>query len=33
MPVVDGKRRFGPFELDERTGELRRDGTRVKLQG
>ncbi len=33
MPVVDGKRRFGPFELDARTGELRTDGTRVKLQG
>jgi TolB-like protein/DNA-binding winged helix-turn-helix (wHTH) protein len=25
-------RRFGRFELDERTGELRKDGLRVKLQ-
>jgi DNA-binding winged helix-turn-helix (wHTH) protein len=25
-------RRFGPFELDVRAGELRRDGQRVKLQ-
>ncbi len=24
--------RFGPFELDVRTGELRRDGTSLKLQ-
>ena len=24
--------RFGPFELDVETGELRRDGIRVKLQ-
>ncbi|MFP5208410.1 MAG: winged helix-turn-helix domain-containing protein [Acidobacteriota bacterium] len=33
MPVVDARIRFGPFELDSRTGELRTKGTRVKLQG
>src|ERR671915_451501 len=25
--------RFGPFELDRRTGELRKHGVRLKLQG
>jgi len=33
MPVVDTRKRFGPFELDLRTGELRTNGTRIKLQG
>jgi eukaryotic-like serine/threonine-protein kinase len=33
MPVIDAKKRFGPFDLDARTGELRSNGTRVKLQG
>jgi eukaryotic-like serine/threonine-protein kinase len=33
MPVVDAKKRFGPFELDARTGELRANGARIKLQG
>jgi len=33
MPVLDAKTRFGPFELDARTGELRSNGTRIKLQG
>jgi len=33
MPVPGAKKRFGPFELDSRTGELRTDGTRIKLQG
>jgi Tol biopolymer transport system component/DNA-binding winged helix-turn-helix (wHTH) protein len=33
MPIPGIKRRFGPFELDSRTGELRTNGTRIKLQG
>ena len=33
MPVPDAKKRFGPFELDSRSGELRTNGTRIKLQG
>jgi DNA-binding winged helix-turn-helix (wHTH) protein len=33
MPVLNAKTRFGPFELDSRSGELRTNGTRVKLQG
>ncbi len=33
MPVPGIKRRFGPFELDSRSGELRTNGTRIKLQG
>ena len=24
--------RFGPFEIDEKTGELRKDGTKIRLQ-
>src|SRR4051794_11909943 len=24
--------RFGPFEIDEKTGELRKDGTKIPLQ-
>ena len=33
-PTLGGERsfRFGPFELSEREGELRRNGTRIKLQ-
>ena len=31
MPSASRIRRFGPFELDVRTGELRRDGRRVRL--
>src|SRR6478752_5940867 len=23
---------FGPFEIDEKTGELRKDGTKIRLQ-
>ncbi len=33
MPVPDAKKRFGPFELDSRSGELRTNGIRIKLQG
>ena len=33
MPIPGAKKRFGPFELDSRTGELRTNGTRIKLQG
>ncbi len=33
MPIAAAKRRFGPFEIDSRTGELRTNGTRIKLQG
>ncbi|MFZ0337098.1 MAG: winged helix-turn-helix domain-containing protein, partial [Terracidiphilus sp.] len=33
MPLYGAKKRFGPFELDSRTGELRTNGTRIKLQG
>ena len=33
MPALDAKKRFGPFELDSRSGELRTNGTRIKLQG
>jgi eukaryotic-like serine/threonine-protein kinase len=33
MPVAGVRKRFGPFELDARTGELRTNGTRIKLQG
>ena len=33
MPVLDARKRFGPFELDLRSGELRTNGARVKLQG
>jgi DNA-binding winged helix-turn-helix (wHTH) protein len=32
MPSPREIRRFGPFELDIDAGELRRDGTRIKLQ-
>lgn len=30
---LPGARRFGPFELDLHTGELKRDGSRLRLQG
>jgi eukaryotic-like serine/threonine-protein kinase len=30
--MIDGMRRFGPFELDLTTGELRKNGLRVRLQ-
>jgi eukaryotic-like serine/threonine-protein kinase len=34
MPVHQGQTlRFGPFSLDPRCGELRTNGTRIKLQG
>jgi len=33
MPFSDTRKRFGPFELDSRTGELRQNGARIKLQG
>jgi len=32
MPSTREIRRFGPFELDIDAGELRRDGTRIKMQ-
>jgi len=34
MPTSSGTRvRFGPFEVDPQSGELRRSGRRVNLQG
>ncbi len=33
MPIAEARRRFGPYELDSRIGELRTNGTRIKLQG
>ena len=33
MPIPGAKTRFGTFELDSRSGELRTNGTRIKLQG
>ena len=34
MPIHQGQTlRFGPFSLDPRCGELRTNGSRIKLQG
>lgn len=32
-PALPGKFRFGPYEADARTGELRKHGLRIQLQG
>ena len=33
MPVGERQIRFGPFQLDTQCGQLRKDGTGLKLQG